>query len=132
MFRKIVIYATLICFIACVQGCTSRYTIPTEELEQKPVHRNVTVETIDGDVYDFRYVTVYDDSIIGYSLVYDDMGRHVVDSFLVNIQLGDVESVRVLKYDAAKMSWYTLLVVGVVALVGVVAIIIAFSHEVWY
>lgn len=104
MFRRITIYVTLICFIICVQGCYSKYAIPTEELQQEPEWGNVTIKTVDGEVYEFDSIYVYDDSIEGY----------VDDSVLANIELEDIESVHVRSFDAAKTGGYTLcIVVGI-------------------
>jgi len=127
VFRRIVIYVTLICFIASVQGCTSRYVVHREILQSEPEHTNLVIETIDGEVYHFKSISVHDDSIEGYAFVYDGMGRHVVDSFLVNILLEDVESVRVLKFDAVKTGWYTL---GALTLAfGVFILILALTWD---
>ena len=105
MFRKIIIYVTLVCFIICIQGCTSKYAIPTEELQQEPEWGNVTIKTIDGEFYEFDSVYVSGDYIEGY----------VDDSTLVSILLEDVESVRVLRYNPART---VVLMLGISAVVG--------------
>ena len=104
MLRKGTIYLTFICFIVCIHGCTSRYAATSEELERRGVHRNIIVETFDGEVYDFGVIHAHGEHIVGC----------VGDSILVNVELEDVESVRVLKFDALKTVWYTLAIaVGV-------------------
>ncbi|KPK70802.1 hypothetical protein AMJ87_08280 [candidate division WOR_3 bacterium SM23_60] len=132
MYRKIVICLTLICFIISVQGCTSRYTIPCERLKEKPEHKCLIIETVDGDVYEFEHVSVHDDYIEGYALVYDDMRVYVVDSVLVSVLLEDVESVRVLRYDVTKTTWYALGALGVFALGCFIAALIVLSHIDYY
>ena len=120
MFRKIIIYVTLICFIACVQGCTSRYTIPTEELEQKPKYKNVTIETVDGEVYEFIVVNVHDDYLEGYV-------RH---RGLLSIPTEDVKSVSALKHDSGKTALYVFgfVVIGL-SLAAIIALM-SFSPEI--
>ena len=115
MLRKIIIYVTLMCFIVCVQGCTSRYTIPAEELQREVEHKNVTIKTIDGAIYEFDNVHIYEDYIEGY----------VDDTILVNIELQDVQSVRVLKYDSAKAVLSTLgITLGILVLAFATFIVI--------
>ena len=98
MLRKGTIYLTFICFIVCIHGCTSRYAATSEELERRGVHRNIIVETVDGEVYDFGVIHAHGEYIVGC----------VGDSILVRVELEDVESLCVLKFDSLKTLWYTL------------------------
>ncbi|KPK70805.1 hypothetical protein AMJ87_08295 [candidate division WOR_3 bacterium SM23_60] len=96
------------CFVVCMQGCYSKYTIPPEEFKRKPEHNNVTIQTTDGAVYEFnRSVRLMEDEVVGYAN----------DSAYVKIPIEDVESVRVIKYDAGKTTWCVLGVIGVFGLV---------------
>jgi hypothetical protein len=117
MFSRIINCVTLICFVVCIQGCTSKYAIPKEQLEQKPEHKNLTIVTTDGDIHGFDIVSVHDGRIEGY----------VDDTTLVKISIEDVESVRVSKFDAAKTGWYTL---GFLSFTfGLVVLIMALTWE---
>lgn len=106
MFKRTIIYVTLICFVVCMQGCYSKHIIPTQELERKPEYKNVTIITIDGEVYEFDNVYVYDDYIEGYE----------EDSILVNLLLEEVRSVRVRRFDALKTAGLSVSILAILGL----------------
>jgi len=117
MFSRIINCVTLIYFVVCIQGCTSKYAIPKEQLEQKPKHKNLTIVTTDGVIHGFDIVSVHDGCLEGY----------VDDTTLVKISIEDVESVRVSKFDAAKTGWYTL---GIMSFAfGVFIVVLALTWD---
>ncbi len=111
MFRKVIISVTLLCLIVCMQGCYSNYAIVIEKLEQRQDHKNMTIVTIDGEVYEFNSLYVYDDYIEGYAC----------DTTLVRIPIEKVQSARILGFDLTKTGWYTF---GIMSFVCVVFIIV--------
>ena len=94
-------------------GCTTLREIPRAEYSQLPERKGVRVETREGLVYDFDYVTVGVDSLTGFRHRSDVEGP--VDQ-TVSFQIA-LDEIQVL--TARRLDWYRTGLVGGGLLAGV-------------
>jgi hypothetical protein len=95
-------------------GCTSLREIPRSEYASQPERRHVRVSTRDSLNYEFDYINVEGDSLIGYRRL--DIPGPVEEYGTVRMPLDDVA-----KLSARSLDWYRTGLIGG----GVVAALVA-------
>lgn len=118
MFRRIIVCLTLVCFVICMQGCTSKYRIGEGEFRRYRQYKYLTVVTIDDEVY-------YFDS--GAYFVDDHIECWGHDSTYVEIPIEDVKLAYERKFDFTKTLYYTVGVTALVVLYGLIRISVAIA-----
>ena len=95
-------------------GCTSLREIPRSEYASQPERKDVRIRTVDGLVYEFDYVQIERDSLIGFRN--RDVEGEFVDVATHRMALEDIEHLSTRGVD-----WYRTGLVGSGALVAVIA-----------
>jgi hypothetical protein len=95
-------------------GCTALRDIPRDQFGTRDERKDVRVETRDGLVYEFDYVRVHADSLVGYRR--SDLEGSVEDFVTVPMPLDDVT-----RMSARGVDWKRTSLIGGGALAAVVA-----------
>ncbi len=118
LFRRAVVYVTLVCFIVCVQGCYTSREITVQQLEEKPEYIIKRVVTVNDDVYEFDDGAEFiNGMIVGY----------ITDDEMIEIPIDKVRTIYIHEYGGSKTRKALAVILLVGTIVGIIVAVKAFN-----
>jgi hypothetical protein len=110
------VVAALLCLGA--SGCTALREIPRSEYASRPERRNVAVDTQDGLHYEFDFVRLSGDSLVGYRRRDSQTAFEEFDALPIPLE-------SVTKFSSRRVDWYRTGMIGGAAIAAIVTAALA-------